>query len=773
MTKLPDSERPSNKAEDQPPSIAHDAESRGTAQLPTSVPHDLLPVEHYEALLKHVRSAVIRFDPDGLITYANDHAREIFGYTSEDLENRPMVGTIVPDGESTGRNLKAFIRDLIQRPDEYVIHENENLRADGERIWMSWTNKALKGPDGSVREILSIGNDITSLKQVQLDVRNVHEMIEAQVTQVRQELEADTERLRGRLVATRRSLAEAAVRENQCRAVINDQREMVCRFLPNGSTTFVNAAFCTFFQVKQSQAIGSDFFHLIPEPQRRAFMDWALRDGEDPLSDTFQYALPRGNGEPVWLEWSCRAMRNHDGQIASLQAVGRDITPRRRAEEAVRKNEQRFRAIFDEADDIMFLKDGHLRISLVNPATEMLLGIPASNILGRLEHEAFGQAFSSTQQELDQRVLDGEQIELERSRTVHDCSYRFIESHIPLKHATGEVEEICVIARNVTERTRIAPVTRAVQIQFASEAMQNLLAQAYRVAKTDGLVVLSGESGTGKDWLARIIHNHSERSDYPFFAVNCAALPDDLVESELFGHEAGAFTGAKHRKRGLLELAEGGTLLLNEIGELPTTLQSKLLTFLDTRSFLRVGGQKSVRVNARILAATHRNLEQEVEEGRFLEPLYYRLSVFMLRLPPLRERREDIPELTKHLMSVIAGDLQLCEVPKLTPRDLDILQSYHWPGNVRELRNVLERSVILWEGGPFTLDIPPGPGSDSDGKSNSSFRLMPMGEAIEDLRRNLCVGALHQCNGNKREAAKLLGISRDALYRYIRRYELG
>ena len=217
--------------------------------------------------------------------------------------------------------------------------------------------------------------------------------------------------------------------------------------------------------------------------------------------------------------------------------------------------------------------------------------------------------------------------------------------------------------------------------------------------------MLQGESGSGKDFLARYIHAHSRRHSGPFFEINCAALSHELVESELFGYEPGAFTGARGRKRGMVELAEGGTLLLNEIGELPLEMQAKLLTFFDSKSFLRVGGEKRVFVNIRLIAASHRDLRDEVCQGRFLKALYYRLNVFCIRVPSLRERLEDIPILVGELMERLASDMHVSRIPRFGQVHMDALARRTWPGNVRELRNVLERALIMWDSGHWEPDF--------------------------------------------------------------------
>ena len=224
---------------------------------------------------------------------------------------------------------------------------------------------------------------------------------------------------------------------------------------------------------------------------------------------------------------------------------------------------------------------------------------------------------------------------------------------------SGEITGVCGICRDVTDLKKIQDRPKLDPHEYRSEAMKSVLDLATFAASGKSVILLLGESGVGKDYLAKYIHERSNYSSGPYFSINCAAVPSELAESELFGHEAGAFTGANRRKRGLLELAEGGTLLLNEIGELSPALQAKFLTFLDTRTFTRVGGQQEIRVNARILAATNRDLQYEISSGRFRADLYYRLNVLSIRVPPLRERTEDLPILVAQLLSTLAKDLQM------------------------------------------------------------------------------------------------------------------
>ncbi|MBI5572308.1 MAG: PAS domain S-box protein [Desulfomonile tiedjei] len=485
-----------------------------------------------------------------------------------------------------------------------------------------------------------------------------------------------------------------------------------------------------------------------------------------------EYRIRDRHGRYRWILSRGIPIRNDRGDIVSWVGINLDISDRKRSEHELRTSEERFRAIFEGARDCIYIQDRSLRYTHVNPAMEKLFGLPASQIIGRSPEDLYGEEAGRRVREVDLRVLAGESVEEEHTRPINGVEITFHDIRVPLRNSEGVIIGTCGFARNITERKKAEPHRIAFR-ECASEAMHATLAQARYAAAKDSIVLLQGESGSGKDYLARWIHDRSRRADGPFFAVNCAAIPHDLAESELFGHERGAFTGALGRKRGLLELAEGGTLLLNEIGELSLALQSKLLAFLDTRSFLRVGGEKQIRVNARLIAATHRDLEGEVGKGRFLEALFYRLNVFSISVPPLRERREDIPLLVEEILSQLSSEMQLSYIPKPDQESLDALLSYHWPGNVRELRNVLERSLMLSGGGRLNVVLPLAPGIR---ESWSHRVLFPDERSLHDVTdeviRSLCEEALRRSNGVRNGAARMLRISRDSLYRYMKRFGL-
>jgi two-component system response regulator HydG len=303
-----------------------------------------------------------------------------------------------------------------------------------------------------------------------------------------------------------------------------------------------------------------------------------------------------------------------------------------------------------------------------------------------------------------------------------------------------------------------------------SDEFLEALEMSEAVAESDSTIMIRGESGTGKEVFARYIHSLSHRADDRFVSLNCAALPENLLESELFGHEEGSFTGATRDKEGLFVAASGGTFFLDEVGEMAPSTQVKLLRVLQQREVVPVGATEPVQVDVRLIAATNRDLEQDIKEGRFREDLYYRLNVISLELPPLRERKEDIPLLAEHFLQRLAEDRD-GEPAELTSDALDTLAGYHWPGNVRELENVLERSVVLTDGG--TLDADTLPDDLTEPRPEPVVQEEPPANpTLEVIERAYIEHVLRAEDGNRTQAAETLGIDPSTLYRKIKRYDL-
>jgi PAS domain S-box-containing protein len=446
----------------------------------------------------------------------------------------------------------------------------------------------------------------------------------------------------------------------------------------------------------------------------------------------------------------------------------------RNAEKSLRQSEERFRAIFEGAQDAIYIQDCDSRLTHVNPATSRIFGRPARELVGKRDETLFGLDAAKQIRNINDRVLAGETVEEERMVSLADARRVFSTYKVPLRDGSGRIIGLCGISRDVTERKR-AELPAYEQIdEYPSPAMKHALRLTNIAAQKESIILLQGESGAGKDYLAKYIHERSRRASGPYFSLNCAAIVAQLAESELFGHEKGSFTGAHGKKRGLLELAEGGTLLLNEIGELPMRLQAKLLTFLDTRKYTRVGGEREIPVNTRLIVATNRNLEQEVEEGRFRKDLFFRINVFSITIPPLRERREDLPALVQNLLARLRQELRVPH-PEIDDATMRQLQSYHWPGNVRELRNVLERAIILSDGKKISVaGLGLGQAQecnplDEEWRFVASFpQERTLNDVTHDLKRSLVIEALRRSNGSKQGAARLLGISRYSLKHYMK-----
>ncbi len=675
----------------------------------------------YKELAELLPQVVYEIDENANFTFVNCTGLETFGYTRRDLAHGLNLFEVFveEDHKRLSRNL-----DRVMHGEKLVGNEYTAQRKDGSRFpVLAYSNPIVR--DNRVVGLRGVCVDMTDLKRA-------HEML--------------------------------WIKDSAIACSIN----AIAMADLQGRLTYVNPSFLTLWGYDHAKEVrGKPAKEFLETAEKAAIIMDALNTEGWWIGEL---TAQRRDGSTFHSLLSATLVTDETGKPICMMGSFIDITERKRLSKALRTSEERFRAIFDSARDCIYIKDPSLRYVQVNPAAEKLLGIPASKICGHKAEDVFGTQAGRRLREVCSRALMGQTIEEQHTRPVKGESLTFHEVTVPLRGADGQTIGVCTISRNITERTRTRPVTRIVVRDYPSQAMRATLYKARHAAARDGIVLLLGESGSGKDYVAQWIHNHSKRASGPFFAINCAALPQDLAESELFGHEPGAFTGARARKRGLLELAEGGTLLLNEIGELAPALQSKLLTFLDSRSFLRVGGQSHIHINARLIAASHRDLAREVAQERFLQSLFYRLNVFAIQVPPLRDRLEDLPVLIEEIMSTLGEEMQLSEIPLVESSSLSNLMHYHWPGNVRELRNVLERALMLWDKGDLSLTIPELNGTQKEWSHRLTF---PAGSGLEDVTdevvRSLCVEALKRSRGSKKAAARLLKISRGSLYRYMRR----
>jgi formate hydrogenlyase transcriptional activator len=573
----------------------------------------------YRELVQNANSIILKMGPEGKVTFFNEFAQMFFGYTEEEMLGRSVVGTIVPETGSSGLDPDFMIKDIGINPEKYITNENENMRRNGERVWVAWTNKAIRDGNGKVIEILCIGNDITERRQLEI-------------------LLTESEERYRRLFET----ADDGI-------LLLEKRE--------GNITHANPAITKMLGYTKEECIGKkvknigfslavdDFKKIMQELDKKGIIYYDDVPVQTKVGQTL-YA-------DIYMVDRARL----------VQCNIRDISERKRAEEALCRRELELRTALSE---IKTLKDQ----------------LEAENICFRQE----------------------------------------IKMRHQFDHILGQ-----------------------------SDGLKYVLYRAEQVAPMNTTVLILGETGTGKDLITAAIHDMSSRKDRPLITVHCAALPANLIESELFGREKGAFTGADTRQVGRFEIAHGSTLCLDEIGELPLELQAKLLRVIQHNEFERLGSSHTIKVDVRIVATTNRNLDEEVRKGRFRQDLYYRLNVFPITVPPLRQRKEDIPLLVQAFIERYSRKLGK-QITSISKETMKALQNYPWPGNVRELESIIERAVILCSGPVLQL---------ADKLEISSLPLSSAVRTLEEMERNQIFKTLSETRwriNGKNGAAVILGL---------------
>jgi len=465
---------------------------------------------------------------------------------------------------------------------------------------------------------------------------------------------------------------------------------------------------------------------------------------------------------------------------------------RLRAEKETLEREEKLRRLFDSAMDAIIELDKDFKVTRLNPAASKLFGAAGEKMTGRLFNRLLSKESSGRLIQLSEHLdskPEGEKFIWipEGLRAVSETGEKFPAEATLSRFVMGNEQFYTLILRNVNERLRAEQKIKSLtkESEYLKEELKSLtdsdgiigeskpllkvLGDVKKVAGTEATVLILGETGTGKELIARSIHASSRRADKPFIKVNCPAIPSTLIESELFGHEQGAFTGATKKREGRFSIADGGTIFLDEVGELPVDLQSKLLRVLQEGEFEPVGSSKTIRVDVRVIAATNRDLLKEVKEGKFREDLYYRLNVFQVVLPPLRDRESDIEKLAEAFMEKFSKRNGIVLKP-LTREDISRLRSYSWPGNIRELQNVIERAVITSADGNIDLEraLPDSTGktqSSSSDMDKTSVRVLSDSE-LRELEKGNILRALEQTGwkvSGKNGAAELLGLPTSTL----------
>jgi len=432
-------------------------------------------------------------------------------------------------------------------------------------------------------------------------------------------------------------------------------------------------------------------------------------------------------------------------------------------------------SVFDQLSDALVLYDPEFRITGVNRAAEKLFGMVSDEMLGKHCQDIFncsvcepgcGMLVGLNQNAAGPNSTVRLRMENGMERLVVMRTTQMFDDE-------GQLSGVVATIKDITEES--APQKR--EVIADSTAMRDVLNFVRRVAASEATtILLEGENGTGKDLVAKTLHYQSTRQAEPFIAINCAAIPDSLLESELFGYEKGAFTDARAQKRGIFELADKGTLFLDEVGEIPLMLQAKLLRVLEEQSFRRLGGLKDIQLDLRVIAATNKNLREAVKEGAFRQDLYFRLNVIQILIPPLRDRADDIVPLTRFFIEHYNRKFKR-NIEGVSDGAAKLLLYHDWPGNVRELRNAIERAMILEESSLITTPSLPiaisRPEGDALSHETVASEMVPTdGMSLEDNERSLLVRALEKTNGNQTQAARLLRVTRDTLRYKMKKFNL-
>ena len=485
--------------------------------------------------------------------------------------------------------------------------------------------------------------------------------------------------------------------------------------LPDGSNVYVNSRFVEYSGMSAEQLAGSGWHAAThPDDLQRHERKWlaCVRTCEV-FEDEVRFR--RADGQYRWHLQRGVPLRDEDGNILKWYGVLTDIEDRKRAEEKIQEQEIELREILDLAPQLTGVYGPKGERLYANRSALEYLGVS----LDEWRERPVGTAVRDLEKlkPFEDRGSSGHELELQMRKG--DGSFRwFLIRFNALRDETGQLMRWYVAATDIDERKRaeeklqqenvalreeIDKASMFEEIVGTSRSLKAVLSRIAKVAPTDSTVLITGETGTGKELIARAVHKRSQRSGRPFVSVNCAALPPTLVSSELFGHEKGAFTGATQRRLGRFEMADGGTIFLDEVGELLADTQAALLRVLQEREFERVGGGRPIRVDVRVIAATNRDLDAAVANGTFRQDLLYRLNVFPIEMPPLRERKDDILILVGYFVQRYANRAGR-NIRSIDQETLDLLQSYDWPGNIRELQNVIERSIILSSTDVFSVD---------------------------------------------------------------------
>jgi PAS domain S-box-containing protein len=571
-------------------------------------------------------------------------------------------------------------------------------------------------------------------------------------------------------------------RQQELETILDSTHDGMIAVNKEARITLFNRAAERMIGTSAGKVLGKKIEDVIPKSR----LEWVLHNGKAELNQKFK--LPSGmeiltNRVPV---------KGQDGKVIGAVSVFRDISELKNMSQQIIDLESMkslLQAIIDSSEDAISVVDTNGMGILINPAYTRLTGLKPEDIIGKPADTDISEGESMHMKVLrTKKPVRGVQLKVGPHRKEVLVNVAPIMMEGELKGSVGIIHDVSEIKRLNRDLERARRIIRNLEAKYtfddiigSSETMRYSIEQAKQAAETRATVLLRGESGTGKELFAHAIHNASDRKYNQFVRVNCAALSESLLESELFGYEEGAFTGARRGgKKGLFEEANGGTIFLDEIGELKPSTQAKLLRVLQEKEVLRVGGTKSIPIDVRVIAATNVYLEKAIQEKRFREDLYYRLNVLPIHIPPLRMRKEDLVDLARHLIKKFNQEYGR-NVEEIDLEAIQTLHQYSWPGNVRELENVLGRAMINMEFNERVMrkkHLPPldlsraKEGQDLEGRLESGTDIQSLKDVIQQFEKNYLKKVYEKTNKNKTETAKALGISVRSLYYKLEKYDL-
>jgi formate hydrogenlyase transcriptional activator len=663
----------------------------------------------YRSLFDLSPVAIYLLDRDGNFLSANAAGEELLKAAAQQIVGANIVSTYLPQELSAGQVPPEKIDGGLFR------FERSFLRRDGRTIPVEISLSAMM-PGG--RE--AVVQDISERK--------------------------------GPASALESALDEAKKAEDQLQLVLNSIPMMVWSENKDGND-FCNQRVLEYIGIPPEQAAAFDWKSgLHPDDAARVAERWESAVATGTMYEV-EKRLRVADGTYRWFQTRALPFRDQQGEIIRWYGVDTDIEDLKRAEETLAEHARQLKQVIDLNPLHMFIWEADASASYGNRASSDYFGpIPPMPPLEFLAQVAHPEDLENLQAGIAEALSNGTPFAMETRMRRYDGEYRWFLYHInPLRDEQQRIIRWCgtridvddrkrgedrILRENLVLREEIEQVSMFEEIVGTSPAIQKVLARVAKVAGTESTVLITGETGTGKELIARAIHKRSSRASRAFVSVNCAAIPRDLIASELFGHEKGAFTGALQRRLGRFELADGGTLFLDEVGELPAETQVALLRVLQEREFERIGGGRAIRTDVRVITATNRDLPAAIAAGTFRSDLFYRINVFPVHIPPLRERKSDIRLLIEYFIDRFSSKTGK-KIRHIDKRSLDRLQNYPWPGNIRELQNIIERSVIVCDTEDFFVD--------ESWLSHTTSR--PLADELVTQEKEIIENALAQTNG--------------------------